>query len=165
MKATAIPASEYRGNKYEIMKGLVLDFDKPQKVRSTEEHNDRFQSDAGVAGTFVPNMSEEDKNKWKAKHIKGEDERIEIRKTLDSQLVIIVYKNSYRPPYPKEYLPWEEYHRKQKEWHNGHEDIRISMNGPCQLTFKDYNDLMTAVYEASMLLGHGVIDQRVCHHG
>ena len=47
----------------------LLCFDKPKKVRSTEEHNKTYMSDSGIAGTYVPNMSEEDKNKWKAKHI------------------------------------------------------------------------------------------------
>ena len=80
---------------------MILNFDKPKKVRSTEEHNEEFQSDSRIPGTFVPNMSKKDMNKWKAKHIKGEDERIEIRKTLDSQLLVIVYKNIYQPEYPK----------------------------------------------------------------
>ena len=58
----------------------LLSFDKPKKVRSAEEHNKMFSSDSGIAGTYVPNMSKEDQLKWKAKHIKGDDERIEIRK-------------------------------------------------------------------------------------
>lgn len=71
----------------------LLCFDKPKKIRNTKEHNEMYSSDSGVAGTYVPNMSEEDKNKWKAKHIKGEDERIEIRKTINGvQLLIVVYK-------------------------------------------------------------------------
>lgn len=60
----------------------ILNFDKPKKVSPTKEHNDYFQSDSGVAGTYVPNMSEADLLKWKAKKIGGTDPRVEIRKTV-----------------------------------------------------------------------------------
>ena len=136
---------------------MILDFDKPKKIRSTKEHNEMFQSDTDVTGTYVPNMSKKDMAKWKAKHIKGEDERIEIRKTLDSQLLIIVYKNPYNPKYPKSDTSFEEYKTQQKEWQKSHLDIRISMNGPCQLSFIDWNDLMGAVWEANEILGNGII--------
>ena len=108
----------------------ILDFDKPKKLRSTKEHNEMYQSDSGVAGTYMPNMSEEDNNKWKGKHIKGADERIEIRKNLDSQLLIIVYKraDSYGNFWP----------------HN----MKMSMNGPCRFNFKEWEELKQAVEEA-----------------
>jgi hypothetical protein len=61
---------------------MVLDFNKPKKLRSADEHNGMYQSDSGVAGTFVPNMSSTDRAKWKAKQIDGKDPRIEIRKTV-----------------------------------------------------------------------------------
>lgn len=118
----------------------VLDFEKPKKVRSTEEHNEMFQSDSGVAGTYVPNMSKEDMNKWKAKHIKGEDERVEIRKTIEGvQLVIIVYKKA-RP------AKWD--YKKQDEWNKRHQDIRMSMNGKLDLTWDNFWDMQEAVKEA-----------------
>lgn len=61
---------------------MILNWNKPKKVRETEEHNNMFASDSGVDGTYVPNMSQEDCHKWKAKHIKkGQDPRVEIRKT------------------------------------------------------------------------------------
>jgi|SRR5271157_1083137 len=62
---------------------MVLDFDKPRKLRPTEEHNEEHQSDAYVDGTFVPNMSEKDMLKWKGKKIGGSDPRVEIRKTVE----------------------------------------------------------------------------------
>lgn len=109
---------------------MILDFSKPKKIRSTEEHNEMYSSDSGIPGTFVPNMSEEDMSKWKGKHIKGKEERIEIRKTLDSRLLIIVYKNT------------DAY---ENEWDH---DMRISMNGPCRLTFKEWEELKQVVEEA-----------------
>ena len=60
----------------------VLDFDKPKKLRPFKEHADYYSSDTNIAGTYVPNMSEEDRLKWKARHIAGADPRVEIRKTV-----------------------------------------------------------------------------------
>lgn len=118
----------------------VLDFEKPKKVRTTEEHNEMFSSDSGVAGTYVPNMSKEDMNKWKAKHITGEEERVEIRKTIEGvQLVIIVYKKA-RP------AKWD--YKKQDEWNKRHQDIRMSMNGKLDLTWDNFWDMQEAVKEA-----------------
>ena len=147
---------------------MILDFEKPKKVRSTEEHNDLFSSDlfssdSGVAGTFVPNMSEEDRYKWKAKHITGNDERVEIRKTLGgSQVLIMVYKNPYHPPYPEYpdtkytdsayHVNLAKYKEKQKEWYKRHEDIKLSMNGKVDMTFEEYGELREAIMEAKMLM-------------
>jgi hypothetical protein len=141
----------------------ILSFEKPKKVRSTEEHNGLFSSDPGVAGTFVPNMSKEDKLKWKAKHIGGNDERIEIRKTLGgSQVLIIVYKEPYHPPYPEYpetlytdsayHVNMAKYKEKQKEWYKRHEDIAISMNGKVNITFEEYAEMREAITEAKMLM-------------
>ncbi len=142
---------------------MILDFDKPKKVRTTEDHNNLFSSDSGVAGTFVPNMSKEDMKKWKAKHIGGDDERIEIRKTLGgSQVLIVVYKDSYHPPYPKYpdtkysdsayHVNLAKYKEKQKEWYKRHEEIKLSMNGKVDMTFEEYAEMREAITEAKMLM-------------
>ena len=56
---------------------MILSFETPKKLRSAEKHNEMYQSNAGVNGTYVPNMSKEDMNLWKAKHIKGSDDCLE----------------------------------------------------------------------------------------
>ena len=62
---------------------MILSLDKPAKILPTEEHNAFYSSDTNIAGTYVPNMSEDDQKKWKAKVIKrGDDPRVEIRKTV-----------------------------------------------------------------------------------
>jgi hypothetical protein len=138
---------------------MILSFEKPKKVRSTEEHNNLFSSDCGVAGTFVPNMSKKDELKWRAKHIGGEDERVEIRKTLGgAQVLIVVFKNPYHPPYPKYpetrytdsayHVNLGKYKEKQKEWYKRHENIKLSMNGKIDMTLNDYNELSLAIQEA-----------------
>lgn len=122
----------------------LLCFDKPKKVRSTEEHNKIYMSDSGIAGTYVPNMSEEDKNKWKAKHIKGDDERIEIRKTMNGvQVLIVVYKKE-RP------VKWNGHN--QSEWNKRHQNVQMSMNGKLDMTWDEFWDISEAVKEALEIL-------------
>ena len=122
----------------------LLCFDKPNKVRSTEEHYKTYMSDSGIAGTYVPNMSEEDKNKWKAKHIKGDDERIKIRKTMNGvQVLIVVYKKE-RP------VKWNANNR--DEWSKRHQNVQMSMNGKLDMTWDEFWDINEAVKEALEIL-------------
>jgi len=137
----------------------ILSFDKPKKVKSTEKHNKTYQSDSGIAGTYVPNMSDDDMNKWKAKHIKGDDERIEIRKTIEGvQILIVVFKNAYqpkRPKYPSNYDNKEvtlKYKEEQTEWFKRHNNVRISMNGKLDMTWDNFFDMEQAVREAFEIL-------------
>lgn len=110
----------------------ILDFSKPKKQRSTAEHNEMHQSDTGIAGTFIPNMSPEDRRKWKAKHIQGKDPRVEIRKTLEPwcQLLVVV------------------------RWPKTMDEVAIqmSMNSKLQLSLDDWADLAKAVNEACRIL-------------
>lgn len=119
----------------------VLNWDKPLKVRDTESHNKIHMSDSGVAGTYVPNMTKEDMYKWKAKHIKGADERIEIRKTiLGSQLLVIVKKEG----------GFEDKYKRFKDV-----TVKMSMNGPLYMTDDDSIDLQSAISEAKEILNNG----------
>jgi hypothetical protein len=121
----------------------LIDFNKPQKIRSTDEHNQMHSSDSGVAGTYVPNMSEADGKKWKGKHIKGTDERIEIRRTIGgTQLLVVVFKSV-------RFTHWKV---SQEEWYKNHNNVRISMNGKLDMTFYDYDQLTKVIEEAKTLL-------------
>ena len=71
-----------------------LNFEKPKKLRSTEEHNDMHTADCMVAGVYVPNMSDEDNRRWKCKHISGKSQRIEIRRFVGgANIVIKIFKS------------------------------------------------------------------------
>lgn len=121
----------------------LIDFNKPKKIRSTEEHNKMHSSDSGVAGTYVPNMSDADRKKWKGIHVKGTDERIEIRKTIGgTQLLVIVYKNV-------RFTHWKE---NQAEWYKNHNNVRMSMNGKLDMTFEEYDELTKVIEEAKEIL-------------
>jgi hypothetical protein len=102
-------------------------------------------SDSGVAGTYVPNMSEEDTKKWRGKHIKGQriDERIEIRKTIGgTQLLVVVYKE-------KRFTHWKV---NQAEWYKNHNNVRLSMNGKLDMTFDEYDEFVKVIAEAKQIL-------------
>jgi len=107
----------------------ILSFDKPKKLCSTEQHNEDHQSDSGIAGTYVSNMSEADKLAWKAKHIKGADPRVEIRKTLSSEQgyaqVLLMVRTS---------------------------GVVMSANGRMVFSIRDWHDLQHAVVEAAEVL-------------
>lgn len=99
----------------------ILDFEKPKKLRSTANHNDEYQSDSGIAGTYVPNMSEEDKLKWKARKIGGTVPRVEVRKTLRGvQLLAVVYRD----------------------------EVKLSANGRMAFSLGEWQQLIAAVGEA-----------------
>ena len=114
---------------------MILDFNKPKKLRSTAEHNEMYVADDAPPGVYVPNMSEEDMLRWKAKHIKGDNERVEIRKTVRgisnyAQMVIVVYKN-----------------------HEGKgPEIVISSNSKLGFSLELWKDLETAIQEAKDIL-------------
>lgn len=111
----------------------ILYWDKVKKALPTAEHNARNSSDCGVPGTFVPNMSEKDRYRWKATVIRGKNPRVEIRKAVSgkspvdgsgtyAQILIVVF------PYGEQV---------------------ISMNGKALI---DVADLADAVQEARAVL-------------
>lgn len=121
-----------------------MSFEKPKQLRSYTEHNEIYSSDTEINGTYVPNMSAEDMNKYKAKHIKGKDERIEIKKTFGStQVVAVVYKNTV-----------------DSDWRNnveGHQNVRISANSKIHMSFDDWAEFIAAIEEAKQLIEGSII--------
>lgn len=120
----------------------MLDFNKPQKIRTSEDHNNMFQSDSGVAGTYVSNMSESDKKKFKAKHIKGDHERIEIRVEMNgSNILIKVFKKANK----SDFYGYQEF----KHYHN---EIQFSTNGKIDISLNEWDKINKAVDEAKQIL-------------
>lgn len=66
------------------MEKKVLVWDKPQKAMSTEDWK-KISADSAPPGVYTPNMSEEDKLKWKATLIRGKKPRVEVRKTFKGE--------------------------------------------------------------------------------
>lgn len=120
----------------------LLTWDKPKKKMPKEEWM-KITADSAPPGVYTPNMSKDDMLKWKAKHIKGEDERVEIRKSFHhsngksypncvnygAQMLIVVRL------YPKE-----------------EPQVLISTNGKLGMTYLESMDLRDAIVEAVEVL-------------
>lgn len=133
---------------------MLIDFRKPKKIRSTEEHNKMHTSDSGVAGTYVPNMSDEDAQRWKGKYITGDNERIEIRKSFYNagvQVVIVVRRNP-PVPYPEYKGNSADHNKKLDKWRDAKGEVKISMNGSLWLSFKELTEMEQVIDEARTLL-------------
>jgi len=120
---------------------MILSFEKPKKIRSTENHNEMNMSDSGVAGTYVSNMSDADKKRFKAKHIKGNDERVEIRVQMNGVNILIkVFKNK------------KETKGDWRERAKDNSDMQMSMNGKLDITLDEWVLINDSIYEAKCLL-------------
>lgn len=123
----------------------VLSWDKPKQIMSTEQWKG-ISADGAPPGVYQPNMSYEDQQKWKAKLIRGQLTRVEIRKTASSQVKIVVSLDGH---------PWSTFKdfRTKKKYPVGHKDnVVISMNGPAHFSFKQLEELREAILEAKAVL-------------
>jgi len=160
----------------------VLFWGKPKKVRSKEKWAEHYGFEDGPTGGYEPNMSEEDKSKWKAKltGTKLGYPQVEIRK---SGTVIVVnlgkgfnYKQyrSENEDYTKfasrkEWIDAQEkrYPRLGRKWFEEKYDedyfhklkhptegiaVHISSAGPIQWTMDEYKEFVQAVEEAKQAL-------------
>jgi hypothetical protein len=129
----------------------VLSWDKPEKIMSKADWKSVI-FDGGPPGSYIPNMSEKDRLKWKAKFIGGKYARVEIRKTTTKgygvQMLIVVSlsgtplcKDSYQSRCQK------------SEVGKDHDvNVKLSMNGSAHLTFEELDELTTAIAEARQVL-------------
>ena len=106
----------------------ILDFNKPKKVMSTEAWKS-ISADGAPPGVYTSNMSTTDMEKWKAKHIKGNDPRIEIRKTMSSQVLIVVRISTG----------------------DNISDVKMSCNGPIYMSFEQAQELQAGIRRGSNL--------------
>lgn len=150
----------------------ILCWDKPKKIHSTAEWAD-ISFDGGPKGGYVPNMSEDDAQRWKAKLVgtKAGYPQVEIRKKFGSALATIIVSLGGGYNY-KQYTVENQYHGKTIEEYgsrylNTQDDIdrlalmgsttlginvHMAMNGPAQMTFADMENLQLVVAEARAVL-------------
>jgi len=116
----------------------LLCFEKPKKINSTKEHNDYYSADCDVPGTYVPNMSRDDREKWKGKILGKSGKRplqIEIRK---NSFVTVVGLKGY----------------KYKHYNTTKFNIHVAAAGPIQLTFEEWEEWRKCVEEAKEILAN-----------
>jgi len=114
----------------------VLHWDRPPRRLSLQQWRARRHP---VPGGYLPNMSDADRSKWKARLIGGKDPRVEIRKGSGRALLLIVVRNregrlSNVPGTP---LP---------------RGVRFSANGTVELDNLEWIELTQAVQEARLAL-------------
>jgi hypothetical protein len=120
----------------------LLCFDKPKKAHSTEDHNIACSSDCGIPGTYVPNMSREDRAEWKGKIVgkKKGCPQVEIRK---DSFVTVIGLNGYN-------YKW--YRVGDKSSDTSGLNIHVASAGPIQMTFKDWEEWNQVIEEAKEIL-------------
>ena len=139
---------------------MILSFAKPDKTRSTEQHNRRFSSDCGVEGAYVSNMSQDDKERWKAKVTGTRDRvhRIELRKEVGyvNMLIVVNGTMSGHKPRPRaRNQTWEWASEIEAKPHH----IRISANGTINLSPMIWDELNLALEEARAVLARLDLDE------
>ena len=136
---------------------MLLDFTKPAKVVVEAGF------DGGPEGGYVPQMSQSDAQRWKAKHFNlgKENARIELRKTFtginngqgSSQVFMIVALDGWDLAAKHEYR--REFQRGVDSYfHNDVRglNVRMSMNGPLLMTFEQFAEINQIVQEARAYL-------------
>jgi hypothetical protein len=133
----------------------LLFWDKPEKVMSTEKWKS-ISADGAPPGVYLPNMTDEDAERWKAKikYAKTDHPQVEIRKTVrGSQMVLIVALDgwTYRP---SGHVVGETREGESNYRHHATEgyQVRMSVNGPLWWKWPDFLDLTIAVHEARNVL-------------
>lgn len=121
---------------------MILSWDKPKKAM-TDEAWKSISAEGAPPGVYTPNMSDEDRLKWKAKvvGVKSGKPQVEIRKTTGgTQLLIIVsLKGGFK-------YGSSEIQRSHNETDSA--NIHISANGPVRFSWQDYADFGKAIEEA-----------------
>ena len=123
---------------------MILSWEKASKVLHPEEHAAKYASDTGVPGTYVPNMSEEDMKKYKAISCRGRCPRIEVRVTIAGTQVLAKFKSTLLVP---DTANWYADVNSEIRKH-GSKNVKISMNGPLDMTFEEWETFKQAMDEA-----------------
>jgi len=127
----------------------LLSWEKPKKLRDSEEHAADHSADGAPPGAYVPNMSDEDRMKWKAKLVghKAGFPQVEIRR---DGCVIIVSSRGYKYKHydTRDVKSWE----KKKPSHRAGNVVHIACSGPLSMTMAEYGEMVQAVEEAKAKL-------------
>jgi len=117
----------------------LIVWDTPKKVKRGGP------CDGGPENGYVPQMSDDDMNNWKGKHInKGKsDARIELRKTFrecnEYAQVLIIISDKLAPRHVSGEM-------------SDSGNIRISTNGTIEVTFSGWKEIIDVINEAKEIL-------------
>lgn len=128
----------------------LLNFNAPKKIKIDRGF------DGGPDGGYMPQMSDDDAARWKAKILnEGKcNARIELRKSFPNtatQVMIFVALDGWDFANKNESID-------QKQEQYGHTqatrglNVRMSMNGPLKLTFEQFDEFAQIIAEAKAYL-------------
>ncbi len=126
----------------------ILVWDKPQRAMPLEQWYS-ITADNAPPGVYTPNMSQADAERWKAKltGTHGRQPQVEIRKSVGAcQMVVVVGLDGY------DYGTYTRQPADGRTRSTRGKNIHFSLNGPAQLTFDQFYELVTAVTEAQSVL-------------
>lgn len=130
----------------------VLSWDKPKRKQTVAKWRESYGFEDGPTGGYVPNMSDKDKRKWKAKLVgaKTDYPQVEIRKSSVNRVqmtVIVSLGKGYNYKYYR-----VENTKGQVAYYTKGVNVHIALNGGMQLTFAEMAELNDAVLEAKKVL-------------
>lgn len=154
------------------MNDKVLCWDKPNKKLTTAEWKDSYGFEDGPTGGYVPNMSDDDAKKWKAKLVGSKTgyPQVEIRRTMrGGQLLLIVnlgagYKYKHYVPGSHPPIDRSQFYAlgdsdaeidQMLSMHTQYTEgmnVHLAANGGLQLTFAEMTEMYQAVEEARQYL-------------
>lgn len=125
---------------------MILKWDKPEQVMSKEAWQS-ISADSAPPGVYVPNMSDEDAQAWKAKLVgkRSGIKQVEIRKSTSNhtQMLLIVSLDGFRKKVDRWCPDGKEFPGR---------NVRISLNGPAAFTFEEIEQMELAIAEARQVL-------------
>jgi hypothetical protein len=135
----------------------ILEFIKPTKAVDIAEWK-KISADGAPPGVYTPNMSDADRRRYKANIVGGECPRVEVRVSLGSEVLIKVKAHQIERKF--DYNVSSEERAKQDKRNklagdHGSKHIKISMNGPMELTIEEWEKFKTAIDEAIELAPKG----------
>ena len=128
----------------------LLMWDKPQKAQSVTDWKNSYGFEDGPAGGYVPNMSDQDAARWKAKLVGKTTPypQVEIRKTSGSTqlLMIVSLGQGYN------YKSYKAVPSSRGAYATQGVNVHMALNGGLQLTFEEMHQMHAVVQEAKEYL-------------
>lgn len=114
----------------------ILVWEKPEKKMTTEQWQSEYVADGAPPCVYVPNMSNDDVNAWKARLVGMTTgyPRVEIRKGTTALMLIIVSLG-------------QGFQQKYKSMPEG-TNVQMSMNGASALDWQEWEEMNEAIAEA-----------------
>jgi hypothetical protein len=131
----------------------ILMWDKPKKAMSTENWKEISFED-GPSGGYVPNIAEEDLDKWRAKLVgkTSASPQVEIRSSIGGAQLLIIVNLGGGYKYKSYVRKGEKLEGRWGGYETGGINVHMALNGGAQFTFDEFAQIQQAVTEAKEFL-------------